>query len=392
MVLVGMLTGCQSLLDVEQLSVLMTSAARSLLGIRRRVPDTTMRTVLCDLLPDAIRSLLHRQVRAAYRRKALQPTQLPLGVVAIDGKTTTLASCDDHYAQRQTAEGGALVGALRTMTCCLISSAALPCLDAIPIPAGTNEMATFALCLSELIRVYGGLDLFRMVAADAGSCSLENASLVRSCKLHYLFALKSTQPTLYNEASRLLGALDVSKALACSEDQLGGQRVVIRRLYLCTEMSGFHDWEHLRTVLRVTSQTLEHGTLTKDENRYFVCSLGPDRLSPEQWLKLVRKYWMVENGPHWTLDLPLQEDAHPWIESEPQGALVLALLRRIAYNMLSLFRAVTLRAEDNRATPWKSLLERFKATLYAALDSDLTALRARIPGRAAASGSQPVLG
>ena len=60
MVLVGMLTGCQSLLDVEQLSVLMTSAARRLLGISRRVPDTTMRTVLCGLLPEAIRSLLHR--------------------------------------------------------------------------------------------------------------------------------------------------------------------------------------------------------------------------------------------------------------------------------------------------------------------------------------------
>jgi hypothetical protein len=66
-------------------------------------------------------------------------------MVAVDGKTTTLPSCDDNYAQRRTAEGGALVGALRTMTCCLISTAALPCLDAIPIPADTNEMATFAL-------------------------------------------------------------------------------------------------------------------------------------------------------------------------------------------------------------------------------------------------------
>ncbi|MBI5538372.1 MAG: hypothetical protein HY898_36955 [Deltaproteobacteria bacterium] len=48
---------------------------------------------------------------------------------------------------------------------------------------------------------------------------------------------------------------------------------------------------------------------------------------------------------------------------EPQGALVLALLRCVAYNMLSLFRAVTRRAEDNRAAPWKRLLERFKVTL-----------------------------
>ena len=71
---------------------------------------------------------------------------------------------------------------------------------------------------------------------------------------------------------------------------------------------------------------------------------------------------------------------------------MLALLRRVAYNMLSLFRAVTLRAEDNRATPWKSLLVRFKVALYAALDSDLKELRVRIPGHAAASCSQPVIG
>jgi hypothetical protein len=53
---------------------------------------------------------------------------------------------------------------------------------------------------------------------------------------------------------------------------------------------------------------------------------------------------------------------------------------------------VTLRAEDNRATPWKSLLEQFKVTLYAAQDSYLTALRARIDGHAAAIASQPALG
>jgi hypothetical protein len=130
-------------------------------------------------------------------------------------------------------------------------------------------------------------------------------------------------------------------------------------------------------VLRVSSQSFEHKRLTKDEDRYFVCSLASDRLSPQQWLKLVRQYWMVENGPHWTLDVALHEDDHPWIESDPQGALVVALLRRVAFNMLSLFRAVTLRAQTNRTTPWKTLLQGFKVALYTALDSDLVGLRAR---------------
>jgi hypothetical protein len=390
-VLSGMLSGCTSLLGVEQLTEFMTRAARRLLGIGRRVPDTTTRTALCALMPQAIRSVIHRQVLAAHRRKSLTLDVLPIGAVAIDGKSTAIASCDDNYAQRQTAEGGALVGVVRTMTCCLISSAALPCLDAIPIPAETNEMACFPHCVSELMRVYGHLDLFQLVAADAGSCSQENAAFARGHQLHYLFGLKSTQPTLFAEARRVLGHRSAEHEDSCSEDFLGGERKVVRRLYLTTEMAGYH-WEHLQTVLRIESQTFDHDRCVQHENRYYVCSLAADCLSPDDWLLLIRRYWGVENGPHFTLDVALQEDDHPWIEADPKGTLVLALLRRVAYNLLTLFRSVTLRGELSRITPWKTVLSWFRLALETAMDSDLEGLRVRIPGYAAATNSQPVLG
>jgi hypothetical protein len=390
-VLAGVLAGCTSLLGVEQLTEFMTRASRRLLGIARRVPDTTMRTALCTLAPEALRAVLHRQVLAAHRRNSLGLCGLPIGIVAIDGKSTAIPSCDDKYAQRQTAEGGVLVGVVRTMTCCLISAAGLPCLDAIPIPAQTNEMATFGCCVSELMRIYGQLDLFRMVAADAGSCSQENAAIARSHGLHYLFGLKSTQPTLFAEATRVLEHRGHEQANACSEDHLGGERKVLRRLYLSTEMAGYN-WEHLQTVLRIESQKFEHGRCVQHENRYYVCSLAGDRLKPEDWLQLIRQYWGVENGPHFTLDVALQEDDHPWIEADPQGVLVVALLRRVAYNLLTLFRSVTLRAEQTRATPWKVVLNWFRLTLETVGDSDLAELRVRIPGNAAATCSQPVLG
>jgi hypothetical protein len=386
-VLTGMLGGCKSLLDVEKLTVRMSRAARRLLGIGRRVPDTTLRTLLCEMLPQAIRPLLHRQIRAAHRRKALH-SELPIGMAAIDGKHTALSSCDDHYAQRQTADDGSLIGVMRTMTCCLVSVAGHPCLDAIPVPADTNEMATFPQCLSELMRVYGNLDLFRLVAADAGSCSYENASLVRSYLLHYLFGLKNTQPTLLGEARRLLSSVPAELAQARSEDHLGGSRIVVRRLYLTAQMAGF-GWEHLQTVLRIESQTFAYGKCVHEDNRYYVCSLASDRLTPAQWLALVRRYWMVENGPHWTLDVAFEEDDHPWIEQDPQGALAVALLRRVACNMLSLFRAVTLRAESSRAAPWKDIIEQLALALLTAIDQDLFRLRDRAAIPIAADPSLP---
>ena len=275
-VLAGMLAGCTSLLGVEQLTEFMTRAARRLLGIARRLPDTTMRTAICALAPEAIRPVIHRQILAAHRRKSLTLDALPIGVAAIDGKSTAIPSCDDLYAQRQTAQGGGLVG-------------------------------------------------------------------------------------------------------------------VVRRLYLTAQMAGYH-WEHLQTVVRIESQTFDHDRCVEHENRYYVCSLPADSLSPDHWLLLIRRYWGVENGPHFTLDVALQEDDHPWIEADPKGAVVLVLLRRVAYNLLTLFRSVTLRGELSRMTPWKKVLSWFQLTLLTAIESDLAGLRARIPGCAAASSSQPVLG
>jgi len=59
------------------------------LGIARRVPDTTLRDLLCKLTPVQLRRHLHaallpKQSRAAVRRKALTECALPFGVAALD--------------------------------------------------------------------------------------------------------------------------------------------------------------------------------------------------------------------------------------------------------------------------------------------------------------------
>ena len=53
------------------------------------------------------------------------------------------------------------------------------------------------------------------------------------------------------------------------------------------------------------------------------------------------------------------------------------LFRRIAYNMLVLFRTVTQRSEEKRMTPWKDILRWVYNTLVAAQETDLAGLRER---------------
>jgi hypothetical protein len=379
---VGLLSGCRSTSQVEALTAEMSVPIRRLLKIPRRVPDTTLRTTLIGLAPDELRRSLYAQVRAAHRRKALGPLGLPLGQVAIDGKSTALGAWDDQYSQRQTHSVGLGVsGIARTLTAALVSGRATVCLDAAPIPPATNEMGHFKTALAELVAAYDSLGLFQVVSGDAGLCSESNARAVVGYGLDYLLGLKEDQPTLLAEAKKLLRWRPAAQAEAETVDVVG-KTTVTRRLFTTTELAGYLGWDHLRTVVRVQSDKRDIATnvVLEQEDRYFLSSLSRDALTDAQWLLLVRNHWWVENGCHQVWDKIFREDDKPWIEAGAgscQGTVVVMLLRRIAYNLLALFRSVTQRSEQRRQTPWKDLMRWVYNTLIAARAADLTGLRPR---------------
>ena len=375
-VVLGVAAGCKSLLHTEALTDELSPAVRQRLGLLRRVPDTTMRQALVQIAPSQLRRSLWAQVKAAFRRKALAPVGLPFGVMSVDGKSSTSPTSDGRYAQRQEhSEGGGSSGLVRTMTFSLVSSAAKVCLDAVPIPPATNEMGHFQTALRSMLKGLGRCRPFRLVTYDAGACSEANARAIRGENLDYLLALNEAQPTLYLEAQRLLAA--ATKVAAETVDVLANDCTVTRRLYWTGEMAGYLDWTHLTTVLRVESVKEVRGEIVAQESRYFLSSLVPGALTGKQWLRVVRSHWAVENNCHHTWDAVFREDDHPWIEKDPQGMVVVMLLRRIAYNLLALFRAVTQRSEERRQTPWRDLLRWLNQAVLAATEDDLSGLRVR---------------
>ena len=377
-IVVAIAVGRKSLAEAEALTEEMSPAVRTRLGITRRVPDTTLRDTLVAVNPETLRPCLHAQVKAAHRRKALEPVGLPFGLAAMDGKSTTASAWDSLYAQKQTHTGGqGANGLVRTVTCALVSSAARVCLDAISIPPSTNEMGHFPKAFQSLEATYRQSGLFEMVSYDAGACSAAHGRLVVEKKLHYLFGLKGSQPTLIAEAQRLLGSMRPQDAVATTEDVKSNRSTVTRRLYLSGEMTGYLDWEHLRTVLRVESETVTDGKVIEKDNRYFLSSLPMDELSADQWLLAVRLHWGVENNCHHTWDTVFEEDDRPWIEKCPAAMVALMLLRRIAYNMLALFRSVTQRGEEQRLTPWRDLVRWLYQAVFSATSAEIDGLRTR---------------
>ncbi len=376
-VLLGMMAGCRNLAEVESLSKKLSVGIRRRLRLPRHMPDTTLREAVVRLHPSTVREVEHRLVKAADRRKALTLLEgMPFGAASLDGKWSSTTHWDHHYAQQRTHDDGLQsYGMVRVINSVLATSAAKVVLDTMPVPAETNEMGIFSHAFDALVRIYGEkLELFMY---DAGAASAENMAHVVRAGKHFLFCLADPRWLLYQKAEQILGKLGADKVRASSEQQLSNTKSRIRKLYLAIAPKGYGDFEHIRTILRVQSQVVENGVLLSEENRYLVSSKEPVDITGEQWLALVRSRWAVENNCHWTADAIFEEDDRPWIQADPRGTVVLMVLRRVAYNLLALFRNVTLKSEENRSMPWRELLRWVYDTLIAVTVEQLEGLRER---------------
>jgi len=380
--LVGLMAGCKGLWEAEQLSAGLSVSARRQLGLRRRLADTTARDALCQVSLVELRAALHRLVKSAWRRKALEPVGLPMSVLVLDGKVTALPCLNQPYVQTQHPEVGSPYGLVRTMTAALVSASGRPCIDAIPIPADTNEVGHFQAAFQSLVQTYGSI--FDLVSYDAGGFSRANADAVVAAGKDYLFALKDEHRTMCRLADELLAGETV---VARTEDVLDSGTTVVRSLRLLRadpswsygdgKTPGESVWSHAKAFLSVEYVKVQHGIVVERDDRMLVSSYDPKRLTPAQWLLLVRSHWGVENQNHHTLDTAFAEDKRPWIEADGNGMLAVLLLRRIAYTLLALFRSVTLRSDEGRATRWKDLLAWVRDTLVAARPEHTTNLRVR---------------
>jgi predicted transposase YbfD/YdcC len=335
------------------------SGCRKRFGIPRRVPDSTLASLYARLDDEAgMRHILVADIKRAQRRKALEPTELPITAVAIDGKTIWCGrkEVDDPACQAmpQEAQGYFRLHALHAV---LISSATKPCIDQLLVPKETNEMGALPHLVDNLVEAYGK-SFIEVVTVDAGMTSAENARKLTAADMRYVMAVKGTQPTLLAELERLCGWGEHKQAgFVCEAltpwERYRGKRVR-RELYRSKEIQGWPEWESARQVWRVKQTTEKANGEVEVENRYFVTSVPWDRLKGQEILRLVRLHWGVENGCHWTMDVVLGEDERPWC-TKGRALRMLSWLRLLAYNALRFLRDRYLRVEKSSGMAWERL-------------------------------------
>jgi len=137
----ALLMGASTIREVESTSEELGTARRRN-GRLDRLPDSTLEYLLPDLEVAAFRAKLRGQVYQMQRAKALDPVGLPLGVLAVDGKT--LGSYDNDLGgagQKNTREDGSPYWLLRVLRAVLVTALTKPCIDQGLIAAQTNDRA-----------------------------------------------------------------------------------------------------------------------------------------------------------------------------------------------------------------------------------------------------------
>jgi predicted transposase YbfD/YdcC len=331
---------------------------------------TALSDVLARLDPREAIKVLHQQVHAEHRRKALEPRGLPVGVLAFDGHTNwTGGEKVNEYCQRNHKDDPGetrLQCQYRTLRAALVSSPAPTFLHDHPIPAGTNEMGAFAEAYKEVDEEFGRSNLYEIVTIDAGPCSLENATLIHRSGKAYVFGLKGNQPELYEEAQRiLLPMAEEEPPEAVSEWFMERSRLIQCRLWRTREMQGWNGWDHLRQVWLVRKVARgPDGTEEVIEDRFFLSSVPVNRLKPREILEVVRRHWRIENECFWTLDTQWKEDSGFWVR-KGNGLMVCSILRMIAYNIVALLRYVHGKSESWRRRTWRSIADLIRDYLVA---------------------------
>ena len=95
---VTLMMQARSLRAAERLSEDLADGGR-LKGVVRRVPDSTLGDFLAEVSPSPVRRHLRTHILAEHRRRALEPTVLPIRAIAVDGKNVAqdFEQSTDHF-------------------------------------------------------------------------------------------------------------------------------------------------------------------------------------------------------------------------------------------------------------------------------------------------------
>ena len=279
---------------------------------------STFSRVLAAVDPAALQRALTGWVlaRRADRRRQHADGARPRGedrtVLAVDGKT--LRGARDQHGEQ-------------TKLVAVLDHAERLALVQVEVVGG-DELAAFAPALDTLADLHGVV-----VTADALHCQRGHADYLHARGAHYLFTVKSNQPTL----RRALVRLPWGQVPGLRERNVGHGRIESRSIKV-VDLVGTAEaslFPHGARAIKVVRRRCRAGRAKPSvETIYALTSLGHRDADPRLLAGWIRCHWTIENCLHWVRDVTEGED-HSSVRTG-HGPQVMAALRNTAINIIRL--------------------------------------------------------
>ena len=156
--------------------------------------------------------------------------------------------------------------------------------------------------------------------------------IVKEKKGHYCLALKKNQGTLHWDVDEYFKfALEDKKTLKAAKNfNKEHGRIEERKCYVSNDVEfiqNLKDWKNLKSIIMVENYR-ETGDDETRGKRYYISDL---ELSAEEFLKIIREYWEIENSLHWVLDVHFREDLS--LSKKDNAIINFSTVRKFCYNL-----------------------------------------------------------
>lgn len=342
MLLLGMLSGCKTLREIETFSE----------GYDERIPDTTLNNLIVEVDEAPLRAELSKEVKRALRDHELPREEFPVRITAIDGKNVAISDESLGDFSQHHNNGTKDYYTNRVLRAFHVSNQTKLFLGQREIHGRRGEATEFCSFVDSLLTDYGSTDLLEVISLDAGMTSLNNANYLADRGLNYIMGLKGTQKALLANAKKHLEHHVTPDAETI--DNVNGKTITRKFYRVLVPPEDAHGWEHL-SEFWLTSQHSIHNATGKEEteDRYFLSSISPQILSDSEAQKTIRMHWGIENEGNWIFDVVLGEDYSPFAR---RAMKLISLLRMYVYNIISRLMNRRLRQAKARAISWGHLM------------------------------------
>jgi len=207
-------------------------------------------------------------------------------------------------------------------------------LGQVATDAKSNEITAIPKLL-EILDLAGAI-----VTIDAMGCQKDIAAKICEKKGKYVLQLKGNHPNLFEAVQnaftdRFDADPSQTEVLPMSvfefAEESGHGRKEKRTVYALdvpSDLAGKDEWADLRKIILVYRER-RVGEKTSEEFSYHLSNHDADA---EEFGRIIRLHWGIENSLHWVLDVTFKEDANR--EKTGHGPNNMGLLRRLIVSLL----------------------------------------------------------